>query len=331
MHAKVKLEQGLLAVAFPWCMALAKGNGLPGQRFTVLHPGLLLIVGASLSKIAKPFCLPMQLPTLVAGYSQQVPSGQRRPHAPAMAMTGPSAASSPGRTTVWRNWRLHGYFRYVLVLLCAIVLAGTIGPATVLASSHGADVTMTRPHLGQRLATLLREALQLPDWAILMLLSAMPLIELRGGVPVGLWMGMPVGNVMFLCVAGNMLPIPLIVGALRSRRIRRLFMPVLKIARGKTRAISDEQRWVGVAAFVGVPLPGTGAWSGAMVAHFVGMDFCGAVTSILAGVCVAACIMTSLTLAGWYGCSIFLFIISIAGGSRLVALGRRGSRGPSIS
>lgn len=271
----------------------------------------------------------MQLPTLVAGYRQQSPLGKRGIHATAMAMTSPCAAGSPGQTVVLRKWKLHRTFCHVLVLLCATVLIGTIGPASVLASNNGADAIVTRPHLGHRLATHLRDALQLPDWAILVLLSAMPLIELRGGVPVGLWMGMPVRNVMFLCVVGNMLPIPLVLGALRSARMRRLLTPVLRSARRKTRALRAQHRWVGVTAFIGVPLPGTGAWTGAMVAYFLGMDLWQALTSVLAGVCVAACIMTSLTLAGWYGCTIALCIMSIALGSRLVALGKRSSRGPS--
>jgi uncharacterized membrane protein len=201
----------------------------------------------------------------------------------------------------------------------------------VLASSNGADAIVTRPHLGQRVATLLREALQLPDWAILILLSAMPLIEVRGGVPVGLWMGMPVRNVMLLCVVGNMIPIPLILGGLRSKRLRRLLTPVLRSARRKTRALRAQHRWVGVTTFIGVPLPGTGAWTGAVVAYFLGMGFCDAMTSCLAGVCVAACIMISLTLAGWYGCSIALGVLSVALVSRLVALGKRSPRGPSRS
>jgi len=308
-------------------MAPTKRNGLRGPRFAVWCPGLLLIVGSSLSNIAT-LCLSLKLPPLVAGYRQQIPSGQHHIRTPAMAIMDPCAASSSGRTDVLRKWRIHGSFHRVFVLLCAVVLAGTIVPATVLASG---DAAVTKPHLGQQLATLLRDALQLPDWAILVLLSAMPLIELRGGVPVGLWMGMPVRNVMFLCVVGNMIPIPLILGALRSARMRRLLTPVLRSARRKTRALRAQHRWVGVTAFVGVPLPGTGAWTGAMVAHFLGMDFGEALTSVLAGVCVAACIMASLTLAGWYGCTIALCVISIALGSRLVALGRRSSRGRSTS
>eukprot|EP00913_Durusdinium_trenchii_P013070 g12270.t1 len=100
-----------------------------------------------------------------------------------------------------------------------------------------------KPHLGVQLAMKMKASFAIPDWAILMLLSALPLVELRGGVPVGLWMG-----------------------------IKKLLSPLLKRAAQKTEPIGAHDRWVGVAAFVGVPLPGTGAWTGAMVAYLLGMD-----------------------------------------------------------
>lgn len=184
-------------------------------------------------------------------------------------------------------------------------------------------------HLGQRLALVLRSTISLPDWAILVILSALPLVELRGGIPVGLWMGLSVPQVMLLCILGNMLPIPLILAALRLPKAKALLQPVLSRAARKTEAIGAHDRWVGVAAFVGVPLPGTGAWTGAMVAYLLDMDLPGAVTSVLAGVCVAACIMASLTLAGWYGCAIAVCLCVVALTSRYLPSSRQ--RGSSSS
>lgn len=128
----------------------------------------------------------------------------------------------------------------------------------------------------------------------------------------GLWMGLDVPRVMLLCIAGNMMPIPLILCALRSAAVKKLLGPVLRRAASKTAAIGAHDRWVGVAAFVGVPLPGTGAWTGATVAYLLGMDLRGAVSSVLAGVCVAACVMASLTLAGWYGCAVAAVLCTVA-------------------
>lgn len=182
-----------------------------------------------------------------------------------------------------------------------------------------------KPHLGVRLAMALKDAFPLPDWAILMILSALPLVELRGGVPVGLWMGLKVPQVMLLCILGNMIPIPVILAALRQPRIKKLMGPLLKRAAHKTEAIAAHDRWVGVAAFVGVPLPGTGAWTGAMVANLLGMDMGAAFSSVLVGVCVAACIMASLTLAGWFGCAAVVVLLTTALGSRWLQMRRRGS------
>lgn len=69
-------------------------------------------------------------------------------------------------------------------------------------------------HVGQKVANFFRRG-GLPDWATLMTISAMPVVELRGGIPVGIWMGMPIAKVLGLCVAGNMIPIPIILLALR--------------------------------------------------------------------------------------------------------------------
>lgn len=199
----------------------------------------------------------------------------------------------------------------VLLGLCVGFLACVSGAkAAAVATGVG------KPHLGVQLAMKMKASFAIPDWAILMLLSALPLVELRGGVPVGLWMGLAVPQVMLLCILGNMIPIPFLLTALRSERIKKLLSPLLKRAAQKTEPIGAHDRWVGVAAFVGVPLPGTGAWTGAMVAYLLGMDLPEAITSVLAGVIVAACIMASLTLAGWFGCGVVVLVGIVALASR---------------
>ncbi|CAE7215534.1 unnamed protein product [Symbiodinium sp. CCMP2592] len=195
-----------------------------------------------------------------------------------------------------------------------ILLGLCIGLAA--ASSAKAAAVAARPHLGIRLATKMKTCFSIPDWAILMMISALPLVELRGGVPVGLWMGLAVPQVMLLCILGNMIPIPLILAALRIEQIKQLLSPLLKRAAQKTEPIGAHDRWVGVAAFVGVPLPGTGAWTGAMVAYLLGMDLWEASNFVLAGVVVAACIMASLTLAGWFGCAFVVMLGIVALASR---------------
>lgn len=128
-------------------------------------------------------------------------------------------------------------------------------------------------HLGQKVANFFRQG-GLPDWATLMTISAMPVVELRGGVPVGIWMGMPIAKVFGLCVAGNMIPIPIILLALRSSFVQKLAKPVLDRAREKAAGFGDEKsQALALTLFVGIPLPGTGAWTGAMGAFLLGMPF----------------------------------------------------------
>lgn len=220
-----------------------------------------------------------------------------------------------------RRWPL--FLGLCLGLSMGLTAFGSLSLAHAAPIAASASATLEKPHVGQRVAIYLRSSLQIPDWAILCFLSALPLVELRGGVPVGLWMGKPWLEVLFLCILGNMIPIPLILVALRSEKVKQLLRPLLHRAESKMKAIGGHDRWVGVAAFVGVPLPGTGAWTGAMVAYLLGMELQEAVTSIFAGVCVAGCIMASLTLAGWYGCGVATIVCAIALFSRTLPFLKR--------
>jgi uncharacterized membrane protein len=172
--------------------------------------------------------------------------------------------------------------------------------ASVLAFPLAA-VASTGGGIGQKIAAFFRSG-GLPDWATLMLISAMPVVELRGGVPVGLWMGLPIGTTLALCIAGNMIPIPLILLALRSKFVQKIAKPVLDRAAKKSESFGGaDERALALTLFVGIPLPGTGAWTGAMIASLLRMPVGLAMGSIFAGVVSAGLIMTTLTLAGRTG------------------------------
>ncbi|KAG5175079.1 putative small multi-drug export protein-domain-containing protein [Tribonema minus] len=157
-------------------------------------------------------------------------------------------------------------------------------------------------HVGQKIAMYCRTTGNLPDWLTIALISAMPVVELRGGIPVGLWMGLPIAKVFGLCVAGNMVPIPLILLALRSSAVQNVLKPFLDRARSKAKEFGDaEKQAVALLLFVGIPLPGTGAWTGAMIASILGMPVAKSLAAIFAGVVSAGAIMTALTLAGKAG------------------------------
>lgn len=85
---------------------------------------------------------------------------------------------------------------------------------------------------------------------------------------------------------------------------RKLMKPILSRAEKKSASLgvgSIEKQWASLAAFVGIPLPGTGAWTGAMGAFLLGMPTAVALSSIFTGVVAAGIIMTAITLAGKRG------------------------------
>jgi uncharacterized membrane protein len=163
------------------------------------------------------------------------------------------------------------------------------------------------PGLGERLAGQLRRA-GLPDWLVVMTISALPVVELRGAVPVGHLFQMNPWVVYGLAVVGNMLPIPFILLLLkpaseflmRFRLGKRFFDWLFTRARRKSAEI-EKYETLGLAIFVAIPLPATGGWTGAMAAFVMGMSFRHAMLSILLGVMIAGVIMTVLSLMGWLG------------------------------
>ena len=179
---------------------------------------------------------------------------------------------------------------------------------TVLTNPAWAAKATTAPavehlHTGQKVANFFR-GFGIPDLGVLAIISALPVVELRGAVPVGIWMGLPITTVLPVCIAGNMAPIVPLLLLLRNDTLKKLMSPILNRAETKTAELgigSAEKRWASLAAFVGIPLPGTGAWTGAMGAFLLGMPMPQALSSIFAGVVAAGVIMSAITLAGKKG------------------------------
>lgn len=190
--------------------------------------------------------------------------------------------------------------------LAAAAARAVLGAATMLAASPvlaaaSAAAVAPKLHIGQKLALKLSST-GLSNEAVLVLISMLPVVELRGAVPVGSWLGVPPLRTLLVCVLGNTLAVLLLLAALRLPLVESLLRPLLNKAKSKMGGLADSKSLpLGLAVFVGVPLPGTGGWTGAMVAHLLGMPFGLAAASIFGGVVMAGLIMTALTLAGWYG------------------------------
>ena len=95
----------------------------------------------------------------------------------------------------------------------ALVCLTLLNPKSAVAAK--AAETVEHLHTGQKVANFFM-GFGLPKWAVLSIISAMPVVELRGAVPVGIWLGMPIAQVLPICVLGNMIPIVPMLYLLRN-------------------------------------------------------------------------------------------------------------------
>ena len=133
-----------------------------------------------------------------------------------------------------------------------------------------------------------------------LVLAMAPVSELRGAIPYGLAHDIPLGLLLPLCVAANLLPVPLIVLFLRKilAWMQRLggkptALAEWLIARGfKKTMMVKKYETLGLFLLVAIPLPGTGAWTGALVAALMGLRMKFALPAIAGGVAAAGVLVT---------------------------------------
>jgi len=142
------------------------------------------------------------------------------------------------------------------------------------------------------------------------LISMVPLIELRGAVLYSQYLGLPIVPSYIICVIGNMLPVPVIY--LFARRVLEWGKdkPVIggfftfcleKGKKGGEKLTEKAGRglFVALLLFVGIPLPGTGAWTGTLAASILHMDFKSTVIAVMLGVLLAGVIMMTAGALGF--------------------------------
>jgi uncharacterized membrane protein len=139
---------------------------------------------------------------------------------------------------------------------------------------------------------------------VVFIISMVPILELRGGLLAAKLLGVPLLQAIPLCIVGNLIPIPFIL-----LFIKKIFswMKNFKIFRGlverlenramkKSDSVSNAE-FLGLTLFVGIPIPGTGAWMGSLIAALLEMDFKKAIKAELIGIAMATIICSIL----WYG------------------------------
>lgn len=141
-----------------------------------------------------------------------------------------------------------------------------------------------------------------PEW-IVVIISAMPVSELRGAIPLGVMMHLNVFKVFFLAIAGNMIPVlpllylldPVSKKLRRSKPWEKFFDWLFARTRKKSELVEKYEFW-GLLFLVAIPLPMTGAWTGSIAASLFGLNKKLSFIAVTAGVVAAAVIVTILTL-----------------------------------
>ena len=141
-------------------------------------------------------------------------------------------------------------------------------------------------------------------------ISMVPLVELRGAIPIALGMGLPALPAILLCMVGNMIPVPIIYFFARKFLLGGAKQPyigkicnffVVKGERAGQKLVAKAGRrglFFALMLFVGIPLPGTGAWTGTLGASFLNMGIKSTALSVSLGVVMAGVIMALVSTLG---------------------------------
>ena len=146
-------------------------------------------------------------------------------------------------------------------------------------------------------------------YILTILISMVPLVELRGGVPFGIAYGIDWYVALPICMEANMVPVPFIFFFARKvlvwgsdkKYTRRFFTFCLEKGEHggqKLKAKAGKGIYVALLLFVGIPLPGTGAWTGTLAASMLDLEFKKSIIAVILGVLLAGIIMTVLSLLG---------------------------------
>jgi len=154
---------------------------------------------------------------------------------------------------------------------------------------------------------IVKENAMLKKYLIVFLVSMVPLIELRGAIPISQGMGLPIWTSYVVSIIGNMVPVPFIY--LFARKILEwgADKPVIGkfftfcLEKGKKGGEKLQEKagrglFVALMLFVGIPLPGTGAWTGTLAASLLDMKFKDSVIAVMLGVLLAGIIMMAASM-----------------------------------
>ena len=148
----------------------------------------------------------------------------------------------------------------------------------------------------------------LPPLAIVLIISMIPILELRGGLIAARLLGIPMWTAVTFCSIGNILPIPFILlfiekilnwmEGCKVGWMRKLAIWLKERGTGKKAESIRKYEFIGILLFVGIPLPGTGAWTGSLIASLLHVSRKKSVPAIFLGLIMATVIMCLLFYGG---------------------------------
>lgn len=142
----------------------------------------------------------------------------------------------------------------------------------------------------------------IPPELVVVFVSMLPILELRAGLFVAKFLNLPLIKAIPLCIVGNIIPIPLILLFIKkifkwlgkTKLFHKLIEKLEARAMKKSKALANGE-FVGLMLFVGIPIPGTGAWMGSLIAALLEVDFKKAIIAELVGIAIATVIVSILS------------------------------------
>ena len=156
--------------------------------------------------------------------------------------------------------------------------------------------------MAEALAQWFMDNLHMTKEMVVFVVSMIPIVELRGGIPLAFSFEISMLKAAVLCIVGNLVPVPFILKFITPifgwMKKTKLFSPMVhkleEKSMGKSDKIKKAEFW-GLMLFVGIPLPGTGAWTGSLIAALLDMKFSKALIAVLCGILMATVIMTAFS------------------------------------
>lgn len=134
---------------------------------------------------------------------------------------------------------------------------------------------------------------------IVFIISMVPILELRGGLLAASVLNINITRALWICIIGNIIPVPFILllitpifNWLKQTKTFRLMVEKMEARALSKREQVEKYEFWGLVLFVGIPLPGTGAWTGSLLAALLGMKFKKAFPAVLLGIALASVIMS---------------------------------------